>query len=80
MGSHNVQGTDDGKGEVMYRSIVIMLSVITEVHQAVANGQAILLIKADDWMQGYLLFAPVCTFDLKKEKKNIFYKKNSRYL
>ena len=44
MGSHNVQGTDDGKGEVMYRSIVIMLSVITEVHQAVANGQAILLI------------------------------------
>ena len=79
MGSHNVQGADRSKGE-MVNSVMVMLGVLTEIHEAVANGQAILLIKADDWMQGYLLFAPVCTFDLKKEKKNIFYKKNSRYL
>ena len=79
MGSHNVQGADRSKGE-MVNSVMVMLGVLTEIHEAVANGQAILLIKADDWMQGYLFFAPVCTFDLKKEKKNIFYKKNSRYL
>ena len=58
MSSHNVQVTDRSKGEVM-NSVMVMLSVITEVHQAVANSQANSLVKADDGMQSYVFCTSV---------------------